>query len=141
MWRNRQGNWGTLPQSPRGADAILDEYFRERRAAIPAEPRIGERRIRGLVLACKGSAPGVDGIPHELYHWGAFFVAALLAQTLWVADSGEEGISVIIGPSVDLLMLIPKLDTTPGPNSLRPLQRPTCMRRLFGAIAMSLVRP
>ena len=66
MWRNRESRWGTLFPTPQGADAILDEYFRERKAAIPNMPRIGERRIRGLVLACKGSAPGVDGIPYEL---------------------------------------------------------------------------
>ena len=30
MRGNREGIWGTLPPTPRGADAILDEYFRER---------------------------------------------------------------------------------------------------------------
>ena len=98
MWRNKAGIWGTLPPTPPGADAILDEYFRERRSNVPLNPQIGERRIRGLVLACRGSAPGVDGIPYELYHWRAFFVATLLAQGLRVAGEGEDGISNIIGP-------------------------------------------
>ena len=38
-------------------------------------------------------------------------------------------------------MWIPKPDTTPGPNALRPLQLPTCMQSLFGALIMSLARP
>ena len=83
LWRNRESIWGTPPPpSPPGAAAILDEYFHESRSSIPPTPHIGERKLRGLVLACRGSAPGVDGIPYELYHWGAFFVAALLAQGL-----------------------------------------------------------
>ena len=87
----QRNNMGDPPPTAQGADAILDEYFRERRAAIPNRPRIGERRIRGLVLACKGSTPGVDGVPYELYHWGAFFEAALLAQGVWVAGIAFEG--------------------------------------------------
>ena len=48
---------------------------------------------------------------------------------------------MVIGPSVELLMWSPKPGTTPGPNARRPLQLPTCMRRLYGAMVMSLVRP
>ena len=70
-----------------------------------------------------------------------FLVAALLAQGLWAAGDGEHDICLVFGPSVDLLMWIPKPDSPPGPNGLRPLQLPTCMRRLFGAMLMSLVRP
>ena len=83
----------------------------------------------------------MDGIPYELYHWGALFFAALVAQGLWVAADGEGDICMIIGPSVDLLMWIPKPDTTPGPDALRPLQLLTCMRRLCGSLVMNLVRP
>ena len=132
---------GNIPPTPPGADAILNEYFRERRADIPLAPHITKGSIKGLVLACRGSAPGVDGIPHELYHWGAFFAAALLAQRLWVAGNGKGDICMIIGPSVDSLMWIPKPDTTPGPNAMRPLQLPTCTRKLYGSMVMSPVGP
>ena len=68
-------------------------------------------------------------------------MAALLAHGLWAADDGEYNICLVIGPSVELLMWIPEPGTVPGPNALRPLQLPTCMRRLYGAMVRSLVRP
>ena len=42
---------------------------------------------------------------------------------------------------MDLLMWIPKPDTTPGPNALRPLQLPTCFRRLYGAVVAGVLGP
>ena len=57
-------------------------------------------------MACRGSAPGADGIPYELYHRGAFFAAALLTQGLWAANDGKYDMCMVIGPSVDLLMWI-----------------------------------
>ena len=100
----QNGNMMTLPPTPHGADAILDEYFRERRATDHSNhaPHWG-KGIRGLVLACRGSAPGVGGIPYELYRMGPFFVAARLAQGLWAAVDGEDDICLIVGASVDLL--------------------------------------
>ena len=83
----------------------------------------------------------MDGIPYELYHWGVFFVAALLGEILRAAVDGLGEVEDALGPALDLLIWIPKTDAPRGPSGLRPLQLPTCLRRLFGAIVTSLVGP
>ena len=83
----------------------------------------------------------MDGEPYEVYHVGSRFVAALLAQGTYAADMSDTLLEAVLGPSVDLLVWIPKHPGAEWPSDLRPLQLPTCFRRLFGAIIADLVGP
>ena len=137
-WRPRCGRAGGTfgrrfpPLPPYGA-SLLNAYFRSRRpVALPPAPRPCWRRLLGLVLKPGGSAPGVDGEPYEVYHLGARFIACLLGQALIAAGLGDGELDAALGPSVDLLVWIPKNADSEVPNDLRPLQLPSCVRRLFG---------
>ena len=76
----------------------------------------------------------MDGIPYEALAPGADFVAELLGQFLAAAEVGEAELALALGPSEDLLVWIPKAQPADTPGLLRPLQLPTCLRRLFGAL-------
>ena len=102
-----------------GATALLDIYFYGRSATTPAEPRHSQARIRGIVLASRGSAPGKDGVPYELYHFGVSYVAALLQETLWAGQDGMEAVEALLGDADDLLIWIPKIGGATGPSALR----------------------
>jgi len=141
MWQSRQAMWGTRPALPGGAAAVLDAYFEQRSADVPARPTPSEALVRGVVLASRNSAPGEDGIPYELYHWGVSFVACLLREAVCMADDDVDGLQELLGPAVDLLVWIPKPDAGKGPSALRPLQLPTCIRRLYGAVITCLLGP
>ena len=55
-----------------------------------------------VVLAPAGSAPGAGNEPSELYHAGAHFVAVLLGQALLAMDIGDDALTCVAGPAVDL---------------------------------------
>eukprot|EP00969_Alexandrium_andersonii_P361354 15457364-Alexandrium_andersonii.AAC.1 len=47
----------------------------------------------------------------------------------------------LLGPSVDILIWIPKVLLPEWPAQLRPLQIPTCFRRLVGAMLADAAGP
>ena len=142
LWNSRADIWGTSPGLPPEATRLLRIYFSHSgRANLPRRPAPTGGKLCALILAPAGSAPGVDGEPYEAYHVGSRFVAALLAQGTYAADMSDELPALVLGPSVDLLVWIPKHPGAEWPNDLRPLQLPTCFRRLFGDIMADLVGP
>ena len=142
LWESRSSIWQSVPPLPAAMVRLLDSYFAEgRRADLPARPLPKWGRLAALVLSPSGSAPGIDGEPYEVYHAGARFVACLLAQAWYLADEDPDRLEDILGPSVDLLVWILKAPDAERPNDLRPLQLPSCFRRLFGASLADLVGP
>ena len=89
----------------------------------------------------RGSAPGVDGEPYEVYYYGIRYVSALLGQALHSAQMYPSLLPVVLGVAIDLLVWIfkfPGADTAAG---MRPLQLPPCFRRLFGAYLAGAMGP
>ncbi|MFM7983088.1 MAG: hypothetical protein ACKPKO_27590, partial [Candidatus Fonsibacter sp.] len=66
-----------MPPMPAGSNALLDYDFATRSLSMPEAPQIHIARIRGAILATSGSAPRGGGLPYEVYHDGASFVAQL----------------------------------------------------------------
>ena len=97
--------------------------------------------LRGLLLAQRNSAPGLDGEPYEVYHQGVDFVALLLAQAHFAAEVSSDALARGLGPALDLLVWIPKVPDADVAKNWRPLQLPTCFRRLFGASIAEIVGP
>ena len=93
------------------------------------------------VLTAGGSAPGHDGIPYELYHPGARFVAHLLTQAFYGLEEGGGDPSHVLGDNDDLVVWIPKTPGADRAGHMRPLQLPTCLRRLFGSMWAARVGP
>ncbi len=54
---------------------------------------------------------------------------------------GEWVLCRVLGSNTDLLLWIPKKEGAEKPDGQRPLQLPTCFRRLFGSIIMGIVGP
>ena len=125
--------WTSVPEVTAGATAVLDAYFDGREAVFPARPPVGRARLSRLILRGKGSAPGVDQEPYEIYHYGVGFVSALLAQAFHATDREDGDPGSVLGPSVDLLIWIPKASGTQPADGMRGLQLPGCLRRHFGA--------
>ena len=141
LWDSRAPIWAATPATMAAGGAVLDQYFEGRSAEFPDEPPWGADELARHVLRCAGSAAGADGIPYELYHFGLNFTVCRL-QCAWIAARDRPGdLEVILGPSVDLLIWIPKSGQTPTPNGLRGLQLPSCIRRLFGASLTASIAP
>ena len=83
----------------------------------------------------------MDGVPYEVFHIGARYVACLLAQALYAAMDAPYLLPQILGTAVDLLVWILKFAKAEFPSDMRPLQLPTCFRRLFGALLADLLGP
>ena len=79
--------------------------------------------------------------PYEVYQLGVLFVACLLAQAVYAADVSGEALDEVLGPSVDLLVWILKQAGAEETSGMRPLQLPTCLRRLFGACITDILGP
>ena len=142
LWDSQADIWGTVPGLPPEALRLLRIYFTHRgRANLPRRPAPTRVKLCALILAPAGSAPGVGGEPREAYHIGSRFVAALLAQGTYAADMSDELLCLVLGPSVDLLVWIPKHPGAEWPSELGPLQLPACFRRLSGAIMADLAGP
>ena len=96
----------------------------------------------GLVLGPKDSMPGLDGHPYELYHVAPRLVSCLIGQAVYAADDGAQAVRDVIGGDIDLLAWIPK-GPAGGctPESLRPLQLPTCLKRYLGAFWAHTIGP
>merc|ERR1711884_41067 len=72
---------------------------------------------------------------------GARFVAELLHQAFLVAADSPEALRRVVGAAIDLLVWIPKREGDDSVAAQRPLQLPTCLRRLFGAALADEVGP
>ena len=106
---------------------------------FPQRPAPTVERMMGYVLAPGGSAPGIDNEPYELYHVGAPFVAALLGQASLAMDVSDAAVREACGATVDLLLS--KCASPQAAGDTRPLQLPTCFRRLTGAALAGIVGP
>jgi hypothetical protein len=112
LWQHRADLWTSVPEVTAGARAVLDAYFEQRTAVFPQRPPIGRARLSQLILRGKGSAPGEDQEPYEVYHYGVDFVASLLAQAFHATEMEGGDPDGVLGPSVDLLIWIPKASGT-----------------------------
>ena len=140
LWDSRKDIWGTAPPVPARAEAILDYYFRDR-PSLSGVPLPSTAEVLGHILQPGGSAPGHDGIGYEPLHFAANFVAHLIAQALHAADSDSLDLDRVLGDSVDLLVWTVEALGADTPAGLRPLQLPSCFRRIFGAVLAGAVGP
>ena len=129
LWDSRADIWGSAPPVPHGGRALLRAYFRGRSAIFPAAMPVRRAVLLGRILAGAGSAPGVDDEPYEVYHYGANFMVCLLAQACHATGMDDDALEAALGPSVDLLIWIPKSATAETTGEMRGLQLPTCLRR------------
>ena len=140
LWRSRAEVWASTPPAPECGQAILNAYFTNR----PILDRIetpSYSKLTGVVVQPAGSAPGHDGIPYEAFHHGVHFVACLLGQALHAARISSRALEWVLGPSLDILVWILKSKGGDTPTDMRPLQLPTCFRKLFGAALAEMVGP
>ena len=126
---------------PELADTILQAYFRYRSAVLPSVPHPRYKDIAEKVLAAGGFAPGHNGIPYEAYHQGVELVTEALTLAVLAAHHDPAVLDVMLGPNVDLLLWIPKKAGADRTDGQRPLQLPTCFRRLFGSVITEMVAP
>ena len=132
LWQSRADIWATAPPGPACGEALLRAYFAHRPALGNVTPPTWDQLL-AAVLNPGGSAPGHDGIPYEAFHHGARFVACLLGQAFHAAALSPRALEITLGPSLDILVWILKVPGGETPAEMRPLQLPTCFRRLFGA--------
>ena len=124
LWADRGPLWCSAPAQPATGDPLLASYFRHRGAAWPPVPAPSLDRLRGLILAQRDSAPGVDDEPYEVYHHGVDFVALLLAQGHFAADRTDAALTQVLGVAEDLLVWIPKLPGAERAKDWRPHPAP-----------------
>ena len=141
LLESRRPIWCSGAARPPGSEALLDAYFRARPRCTPPRPALGLRRLTGLILAPGGSAPGIDGVPYEALQCGLRINAYFLAQCGHAAQAGDAVLKRTLGPAIDLLIWIPKKEGAEIANACRPLQLPTCQRRLFGAWTAGVIGP
>ena len=65
----------------------------------------------------------------------------LLGQAHHTADYSDLALVRVLGPALDLLVWIPKVDLALAASDWRPLQLPTCWQRLFGSSLIDIVQP
>ena len=140
LWRSREDVWATTPPAPGCGDRILHSYFSGRPNLTHIEVPTW-KLLKQTVMDPSGSAPGQDGIPYEVLHHGCAFVSCLLGQAFHAARTSNTNIEEALGPSIDVLVWILKNKDGERPTDMRPLQLPTCIRRLFGAALASVVGP
>ena len=68
-------------------------------------------------------------------------MASLLAQAFHATETEGGDPHGALGPSVDLLIWIPKASGTQPADGMRGLQLPSCLRRLFGAALVGEAAP
>ena len=129
------------PPCPAAGEELLDDYFASRAGSASAVPEPDWGSLVGCVLEPFGSAPGHDGIPYEVYHAGPRFVACLLGQCFHAANISQARLDDALGPAIDLLVWIMKVPDAECASGMRPLQLPSCFRRLFGAALASVAGP
>ena len=143
IWFKREGQLAD-------ADKILEAYSKNKDHKLPPKPKVKYRLLRGCILMAQGSAPGVDGTPYEIYHLHPQLFAALLAQAFRLLPEAENTqllgspdsiLDMVLGPSIDLLLWIPKVVGDERVGNQRPLHLPTTMRRLFGSSCKHLLSP
>ena len=83
LWDSREPSWAHAPDSSPAAEQVLGQYFYDGRApAWPERPDPELSRLADLVLRQKGSAPGLDNVPYEIWHQHPTLAACLLGQGL-----------------------------------------------------------
>ena len=80
LWLNRRDTWSTAPALPPEAEAVVAHYFRDGARRAPHFLLPDRQLIMGVLLAQKGNAPGVDGMPYEFLRQGGRFVTEVLYQ-------------------------------------------------------------
>ena len=142
LWAGRGPIWSTAPRFPITGGFLRRLYFLRRvPLTMASSPLPDWRHLAALVLAPKGSAPGIDGVPYEAYHHGARFVACLLGQAAYAAHDAPHLLTSVLGDSTELLVWIPKIPDPELPDHLRPLTLPPTGRRLYGAYCASILGP
>ena len=68
-------------------------------------------------------------------------MTCLLGQAFHAARVSRDDLDTVLGPAEDLLVWILKFLGARDANGMRPLQLPSCFRRLFGAALASFVGP
>ena len=74
------------------------------------------------------------GSPYEVLSQGAHFVAELLYRAFEAAAHSSAALRETLGVAVDLLVWIPKAEGDIAVAAQRPLQLPTCLRRLLSGL-------
>eukprot|EP00969_Alexandrium_andersonii_P091208 4026888-Alexandrium_andersonii.AAC.1 len=70
LWQSRREVWGTGWAENEASRALLQAYGRRRTDRLSAAwPRRGQ--LQAAILRAGGSAPGADGVPYKLFHYGA----------------------------------------------------------------------
>ena len=142
--------WFSRGDTVEDASLFLQAYCHGRRHGVPIKIPITLTMLRGCVLRACGSAPGVDGTPYEAYHLHRPFFAAILGQVFLCLSENQRNdprgflassLDVVLGPSIDLLVWIPKTAWDHRVTQQRLLQLPNCMRRLFGSACAHLLAP
>ena len=141
LWESRKDIWGYPGQGADCTGEVLDLYFQDRSTTLPGEPAPSYERIAGVILAAKDSAPGLDGIPYEVMHHGLHFVTHLVGQGHYAASKSGDELDRVLGQNTDLLLWIPKKCDAVRVDGQRPLQLPTCLRRIFSSSIMEIVGP
>ena len=147
---SRGSAWFTKTDWLPNLSRLLDAYRGNKEPLFPALPNVTMKKLRACILAAYGSAPGVDGMPYEIFHLHPQFFAALLFQAFAVLPHEERRdpwgahvsqLDKVLGPAWDLLVWIPKALESDEVGQQRPLQLPTCLRRLFGGACAQLLGP
>ena len=146
----RQDLWFSRDKRNPEATEWLTAYARQRTHLLPDEIHATWEFLRGCVLAASGSAPGLDGVPYEAYQLYPQLMAAILGQALYSLHREDRpdpfgrqqsSLNPLIGNAIDLLVWIGKKPGDRRVGQQRPLQLPTCARRLMGSATASLIAP
>ena len=146
----RDDLWFTRDGLNPKAKEWLEAYAAQRNHLLPNEVQTTWAFLRGCVLSAGGSAPGCDGVPYEAYQLYPQLMAAVLGQALLQlrkearADpfgKHSSALDRLLGNSIDLLVWISKRPNDLRVTQQRPLQLPTCARRLMGCASASLIAP
>ena len=156
LFETRRHIWMSAPPPPRDCRAALAAYRERVSHSVPPRPPVSLGALRRAVMSPAGSGVGVDGMPYEVFHLQPVLVAALVGQAFlqlerrgddMIARRGDDPrpepgwLDSILGPPHDLLIWIPKERGNDAVGAQRPLNLPTCLRRLYGGAGMHILGP
>ena len=148
--RTREHIWFDRVECTPDVTALLRAYAHSRGHRVTTSPLIDHAFLRSCILAAAGTAPGVDSAPYEVYHLHPQLFAVLLEQAFCIIMSSHDcdpigcqstPLDRMLGPAIDLLVWIPKKLHDTRVSQQRPLQLPTCTRRLFGSACARILGP
>jgi hypothetical protein len=141
LWESRAPLWQSVAETAPAAGPLLGAYASELpKDVAPGLSPPSFSQIARCILRAGGSAPGCDGWPYEVYHMGVNFTAHLLAQAFHAAGISIEALDRVLGPSIDLLLWIPKKEGLTTTDAQRPLQLPVPAQTLWSGASL-LCRP